>query len=305
MRVASWKASWADLIQVAQVTYDVTGVGLALGGVVGHIQDLFYGTYRKITGEQVRFTHDLPTLNKHELKALQGMAAAANIGSAGQVFDDDTHFLTLATYAASVYLTSSLVEQYDLIEITEDPLSAILDAPRPTDPVTIEVIKSMGLNLEDGIGFPMNEEKQIPMSDWTDYTTQKTQESFRDYVFRHTKDQRGFVISQLVNNAVEDLINATDPGGTVEEKDTPMTTVFLNMIKTPLLPGEGITPEQWQEFEDWVNGWNLQYGEPPKIKDVQKKFELLEMSFRTSYPTEMDPAMKHLWPDPFDDSEYA
>ena len=304
-RIRNWKTGWSDAIQAAQVTYDWTGVGLCLGGIMGHITDLFYGAYRKLNGEQVHFRTELPTLNQHELKSLQGMAAAHYIGTAGQVFDDDIHFLSMLTFACGVNIISPIIEYYDLIDAVEDPLSAILEAPAPTDPVTIQVIREMGLNVNDGVGFPFNGEKKMLASEWTDYATAKNQETFRDYMFRHAYDQRGFMASQMIGNAVEDLVGACEPSMEIENKDTPMIAVTMSMLKAPLLPGENITTEQWADFEAWVNGYDAYYGKTPSIKEVKQKFDMLKIPYRTAYPTTMDPAIKNLWPDPFSDSEYA
>lgn len=304
-RIKNWNPGWTDILQVLQVTQQVTGVGLSLGAAVGFVQDLFYGAYRQATGEKVSFKTEFPPLNFHEFKSAAGMKAAAFINSAGQIFSEEMHFLSQATFAASTYFMTPVIEQFDIAGCVEDPMSAIIDAPEPTDPLTIEVIKSQGLNVQNGVGWPMNLEKKISLRDLSDYTTEKSRAATTDYYFRNSKNSYGFVAAGLMGGAVEDLIDAMEPGAEHVADDTPMIHLLLNMLKGPLLPGEGISPGKWLEFETWVNGWADQYGSVPKISDVRIKFDLLGIPYRDSFPATMDPAVKDLFPDPFDDSEYA
>ena len=304
-RIKNWNPGWTDILQVLQVTQQFTGVGLSLGAAVGFVQDLFYGAYRQATGAPVAFKTEFPPLNFHEFKSAAGMKAAAFINSGGQTFSEEMHFLSQATFAASTFFMTPVIEQFDIAGCVEDPMSAIIDAPEPTDPLTIEVIESQGLRVQDGIGWPANESKKISLQDLSDYTSEKSRATTTDYYFRNSKNSYGFVAAGLMGGAVEDLIDAMEPGADYVADDTPMIHTLLNMLKDPLLPGEGISPGKWLEFETWVNGWADQYGSVPKISDVRLKFDSLGIPYRESFPATMDPAVKDLFPDPFDDSEYA
>lgn len=303
-RIAKWNPGWADILQVLQVTDQFTGVGLSLGSIVGFAQDLFYGAYRKVTGQKVQFRSDWPKLNLHELNAAAAAQAAAFINSSGQVFSDEQHFWTLATWAASISILTPLVDQYDLAGIVDDPLTAMIDAPTPTDPITIEVIKSQGLSLEDGVGWPMSGEKRTSLKDLTDYITPKSVDVVRDYVFRHRKDAYGFMAAHLMDQAQQDLLDALEPGAEYIEDDTPAMRVYFEMLKYPIIPTGDIKPKQAEALEQWINDFTETYEHIPRIREVTQKMADLGMSWKESYPQTVDPSVAPYLPPPEELARY-
>ena len=94
-RIRNYKPGVADLLQVAQVTDQVTGVGLNLGPIMGAVMDIGFGAYRYLKGDPVRFAFDVPDMFEHEKLAGRALTATGIINSTGQTFDDETHFWSL------------------------------------------------------------------------------------------------------------------------------------------------------------------------------------------------------------------
>jgi len=304
-RIAKWNPRFSDLLQVLQVTADTTGVGLSLGGLVGMMQDLIYGAYRKITGERVTFRMELPTLNFYELNAAAGMKAAAIINSTKEVFEEEMHFWSLATWAASVHIITPWIEAADVAGATEEPGEAIIDAPEPEDPLTRAVIEEEGLSIEAGKGWPANGGKKIKLLELSDWIIDQGKASTKDFFLRHDRDSYGLVASHLFDQAMEDLVDALEPGSTYVADDTPIMHVLFQMLKKPMIPIQPTSDRQWKQFEDWVNWYTDHFEGYPKMATVRDKLNELRIPYTETFPTTMDPTVKHLWPDPFDDSEFA
>jgi len=304
-RIAKWNPRFSDLLQVLQVTADTTGVGLSLGGLVSLIPQMFWGSLRKIAGERVTFLSQPPEPNWLELNAQAGAVAAAFINSSKEAFEEEMHFWSLATWAASIHIITPWIEAGDVAGTTEEAGDAIIDAPIPTDPLTRAVIEEEGLSFDAGIGWPANGGKKIRARELSDWIIDKGKDATKDFFLRHDRDSYGLVASHLVDQAQEDLYDAIEPGATYVADDTPIMHVFYQMLKRPLIPTQPTTPEQWKRFEDWVNRYVEQNEAYPKITSIKNELDYLHIPYTTSFPPTMDPTVKSFWPDPFDDSEFA
>jgi hypothetical protein len=267
-RIAAWNPKFSDLLQGLQVTADTTGVGLSLGAVMGFIPDLAFGLYRKLTGDPVHFNADMPDFKAHELKAAIGMRNAALLNSAGQVFSEEMHLGAYLTFAASEYFLAPVIEEFDIPGICEDPQTAIIQAPAPTDPDTIEVIQKAGLSVEDGIRWPGSLEKEQSLLDLSDFILERSRRTFWDFSQRNSHSWSGYLAAHLMDQAVDDLIDAAEPGSMMFEENTPMILVMLTMLKTPLLPEPLPSKETWSIFEAWVRTFFEQNERPPNAPDI-------------------------------------
>jgi len=304
-RIAKWNPKFSDLLQVLQVTADTTGVGLSLGSLMGFIPDLFSGLYRKITGERVSFFTQPPTPNLYELNAHAAMKAAAIINSSEETFEEEMHFWSLATWAASVYIATPWIEFGDIAGSTEEVGAAILEAPEPEDPITRELIQEQGLSLSAGVGWPANGGKKIPALELSDWILDRGKTATKNYFLRHQKDSYGLIASHMVDQALGDLFDAAEPASTLVEEDTPIMHIFFQMLKQPMIPVQPTTPTQWQSFEDWVNFYVETNEAYPKMSTVRDKLNELGIPYVTAFPQTMDPSVKNFWPHPFDDSMFA
>jgi hypothetical protein len=303
-RIKTHKPGFGDALQVLQVTDQFTGVGLSLGALMGFIQDSAFGAYRYLNGDRVRWSTELPQPNLYELGAAKAMQSAAVISSAGQTFSELQHFWTYAIGLISPMIYGPYANSCDFLDTVETPMQMVIPAPSPTDPLTIEVIKEAGLNVNDGVGWPFTGEKEMSLDELTDHIALNSREVFRDYLFRHDKDWYGYVVASLFDMALPFIVEGIDPTGSEHYEDTPISQVMYRLLKYPLLPLPGTTKEQWATFESWVNDYHEFYGKAPGISEIKNKFENLRIPFKESYPTVMEDEGKNLWPDGFDGAEF-
>lgn len=304
-RIAKWDPTIADLLQVFQTTSDVTGVGLSFGPIMGFMSELASGAYRSAIGQRVSFGHDLPPMKLWELNAAAGMKAAAMIGTAGQTFSEDLHFWSYATFAASTYFLTPYIEQEDVAGAVEDPLEAIVPAPEPEDQITREVIEEAGLSIAAGVGWPYLGKGMVPLREVQHLVMDKGQTGFYEFCNRHPNDSYGMLAGSLLYDSHNDLFDALEPGAEHVEEDSPVHRVFFSMLKAPLLPDQEISKEQGKAFAGWIEDYTEIHERVPTMREVKLHLDVMRIKWRTFYPLEMDPAYKHFWPAPFDDSSAA
>lgn len=287
--IKNWKPNWADAIQAAQVSDNLFGFGLSLGGIMGAATDTLFGAYRYLNGEKVRFSFDPPNVEDLHKLGSRGLKAATAINTQGQVFTEEQHFWTYVTAALSSMLLSGWYHDNDISSCVQDIPNIALEAPVPTDPVTIEVIKEAGLKVEDGVGWPWNGKKIISVSDYLDATAEPIRSNFFDYCTRHLKDSYGYIAAVAMDNLMPQTICAVDPNAELEMDDTPFMKTVWKMIKAPVLPARMLTDEEKLNFGDWTEAYFDYYGKAPAIGEIEQKFKNLQIPFTTSYPTKPGP----------------
>jgi len=303
-RLRNYKPGLADALQVLQTTDQFTGVGLNLGPIMGTVMDAVLGGYRYLNGERVRITQDVPDMWEHEQGGRKAMTSAGFINSTGQTFSEEMHFWSLVMGAVGARLFTPAAHELDPVGAVEDPMSIMVPAPVPTDPVTLDVIKEEGLSVEDGIGWPYNQKRQIMVGDLWDELVPRCREGFRDYCFRHSHDWYGFVVASCWDQVLPSVIWAFDPTGEVQYEDTNELRTIFRMLKAPLLPVSMPPPEKANAFVNWINFYYEFYHKTPGIMAIKAKFEELGIPYEETYPVERTPEADESWPPDLDLSAF-
>ena len=187
----------------------------------------------------------------------------------------------------------------------EDPMNVMVPAAIPTDPLTIEVILETGLNVEDGVGWPYNGQKEIALGDLWDELIPRNRDVFRDFCFRHSHDWLGYVVAQLWDQVTPSVIFGFDPTGSMEQDDTTEMKALFKMVKAAILPTATVTQAQSDEFWEWVNGYRELYDEIPKVREIKDKLTQLNIPFKVGFPAERMPEADEFWPPDFPISDYT
>lgn len=295
--IKNWKPNIADAIQAAQVSDQFFGFGLSLGGIMGAITDTFFGAYRYLNGDPVRFTFDPPEVDNLKMMGARGLKAAQAISSQGQVFSEMQHFWTYITAALSTAAVAPDFRDGEHATIIEDPMGIMLPAPTPTDPLTIEVIKSMGLPIDKGVGWPFNTEKFISAGDLVDATTEPCRNNFVNFCMRHSKDSYGFVAAAAIDRLVPNTILAIDPNAGYAVDDNSQMKTFWKMVKAPILPTGTVTQEQSDRFWRWSDDYTDAYGKEPGTIEIEDKLRQIGIEHTTVYPPAPLPGFAVYWPD--------
>lgn len=300
----NYKPGIADLLQVAQTTDNIIGVGLSLGPLVGLIQDAITGAYRYATGEKVRIMHEVPDMFEHEHGARNAIKASAMINTRGQEFSEEIHFWSFIMSSLGGRIYYPYAYEAEITTAVEDPMSIMIPAPYPKDPMTIEVIKNMGLDPLDGYGWPINGEPEISLGDLADYLSENTQASISGYWNRHGNDWYGLTAAVFMDQTLPLALKAFDPDSEIELDDSPMAKVVYTMLKAPLLPIRTMDQIERDNFFEWVNMINHFTNRPPGLMKIKEKFDSMKIPYRQTYPATREPEADLLFDKDLDLSPY-
>jgi hypothetical protein len=179
-----------------------------------------------------------------------------------------------------------------------------MPAPRPTDPLTIEVIKAEGLDVEEGIGWPYDGSKEMSLAQLTDYQAPQVQDSFMAYCLRHYKDSYGYVAANTIGLSLPQVFDGFDPGGEVYYTDRRDVKVGFTMVKAPIIPTRNLAPAEYEDFKNFMDTHEAVTGHMPGLQALAEHFTARNIPFRTSYPATLEPEGAPLWPDGFTGEEY-
>jgi len=304
-RLLKYKPGIADLIQAAQTTDNVIGVGLSLGPLMGFIMDAAFGAYRYATGERVRFSTEVPIANEHEVGGRNALKASALINTQGQTFTDDQHFWSLTMGAVGGRLFLPYCMETDIAGSVEDPMSIMIPADYPKDPLTIEIIKERGLDVDAGHGWPINGAKEMMLGDIFDYIVQNTQDSVTGYWNRHPKDWNGYVTAICWDQILPASIYAFDPGVEPHYEDSEIARVCYTCLKAPLLPTRKLNEGELEDFFRWVKMIYEMTKRPPGLLAIKEKFDAMKIPYREAYPTTREPEADELFPPDLNINQYT
>lgn len=304
-RIRNFKPGWGDLLQALQTLDQLTGVGISLGAIMGCIMDSAFGLYKYLNGEKVRWSFDQPSMKDYERYAGKGLRYSALINSEGQTFTEEMHFWNFFCGSMSTLVAAPLIHSNTLIDAPEDPMNVVIPADTPYDPLTIEVIREAGLDVDAGVGWPFNDEKFITLNDLSDTIAVRSHSVFRDYMFRHTTDWYGYVAAVLWDHTIPIMIQAADPSGEETIDDTDEMKILYRLIKAPLLPVSLPYKEAGAEFFQWCLDHKELTGHLPGIQAIQEKWTAMGILFRTTYPDTPLEDFGKFWPEGFPGTDYT
>jgi hypothetical protein len=184
--------SFVNLIEVAQTTENLFGIGITLGGLTGAMIESAYAFQRMSNGEATRLNMDsfnssftdpnraLATGAGQTLSQLgqklhntlgsrltsqtladqyknQQAAAALSLAPAimgvQDTFDEETHLKTMIAYAAAVSTLAPLLRGLDWQPLLADMADVTLTAPWPPSTETVEWAAALGYDLEPSHRF--------------------------------------------------------------------------------------------------------------------------------------------------------
>lgn len=171
-RWAKIRPSFAEALQVAQTTYDVTGYGLSLGALYGFTAETTYTATRASRGEPVRprsprVNHALQRILAphveilsnaalwHREQCARAVASAPIILRDPETFGAELYALTWLTYYVSLEPLMWDVQGISWRETVMENLPAAWTPWDPRDPVTRDALADLGVDLEAPMRWPL------------------------------------------------------------------------------------------------------------------------------------------------------
>lgn len=241
-----------NIIEGLQVTENVFGLGLSLGPIMGFAQDLIAGTVRAAMGQKITFVKPKEVWPEHVLKAAR--ASKANAVLHGFEWESDFQDEVDSFLAAhlSLQVLDPYLQDWNPMEEVEDLALYEIQAPRPTDILTLEVIEEEGHTLDEVCNWPQNGKEWITYDELQEKTAEIAPKNLRHFAEKNKNSPLAFIAGQNAHDFALGSLAAWEGEDCVEVEYLPTSRIVITILMHGWCYPEAVTDAQVQKFEDWV-----------------------------------------------------
>lgn len=268
-KTMKWFPTKGRLIEAAQVTENVFGVGLCLGPIVGFAIESVMGPYRRLTGARVNVSQPFTKIEPWTGYAQRDLFSdPVYFGSGLQTEDEEVMQMMMASYLARQEINVGM-EGWNALDNVENIDEIEKLAPYPTNVLSLEVIEESGVNLDDYIGWPHSSKPWALLTDVVNELDQPCQQFQKDYIELHKGDWWSYAFGALSNEATFQTF-------AIAEGEENVTYDFNSTARTAgILSHFGICPDvntpadKMEAFAHRIEMWE-KWDQKPTLKLVEE-----------------------------------
>ena len=258
-----------DVIQALQTTDQVFGFGICLGPIVGAAVDVVAGTLRAAIGERVKVRWHPPKYDRRIAFAKRTMKSVT-LFSSGEWHSDDSMFLEIlmANYFAQQTIMPDQ-QEWNPLEMIDNLANAQIQAPIPTDPLTLEIMEEEKTPVEEFTGWLHSGEKWAHMDELAEVTQEPAADNLRRLVERNNHSWDGYASGVLACEASTYTLANLEGEGEVEYDYTAQSKMVSNLLKNGYMLDPDQPPDRLARFEEIMDEVEST-GAPTSFKMIQK-----------------------------------
>lgn len=293
-RFARKGISKGELIEALQVSNNMFGYGLGLGGIFGLLFDIPSGIYRHIRGEEVKVTglpRPLLWFDKHWSRNLKTLA---ELWVAHEPWMDE---ILGKSMVATKMCTDMLKQMFGSSSAFASlPPVVDLETPiqMPSHPMTEEVIREETPDLEKYLNWPSTEKKwKAILQNWN-YDLDEINENIMNWLKRNAFDLESYLCSQ---NAIEsgfEMVSLIDGDDSVDWKFDSTTQSLLTALNNDYRFPEDMTDDQSKCYANLMQQYDTLDIDPGAEEIVRVSNERCGVKFTTKVPWRPGPTPEDL-----------
>lgn len=193
-----WKPTFADVIQAAQTTDQIFGIGISLGPIVGFAQDIFHGMVRQSVGQKVtiRFSpHSVPEWVKLSYRVIKSSTTFLSLPWKSP---DDDILLIMQAQAMAQETIMPYQQEWNPLDMVSNIAGSEIHCPVPDHPTTLWAMEELGINVQDVLGWPIIDKVWASPDELTEVYAPLVTQGVQDFVTRHNHDSMGVLATSLV-----------------------------------------------------------------------------------------------------------
>jgi len=154
-RLKNWKPTWGTILEALQASENATGYGLRLGAIMGCLSEEFWAAEKFLTGEtdKVKVSYPWQRPGTAEYAAYKAMGSSCELLPTLYFTNPYLYMMIVLSfsYAAEQGVKKSFHPEWDKVygEIKD---MTLIERP-PTNPITREVLKEMGYDPDEKVGY--------------------------------------------------------------------------------------------------------------------------------------------------------
>jgi hypothetical protein len=251
--ITRFRPSVGNAIEALQVTDNIWGVGICLGPIMGFVQDSISGLVRTAMGQKVTLELAPGWDRKHLATASKALRAVAVLN--GFIWQSDFMDQTYSYIAANLaqQVLAPYLDEYNPMQKIEDLSMYQIQAPRPTDILTLEVIQEAGYTLDQICNWPQNGKQWISYADLADTTSGKATENLNHFAEVNKNSALAFIAGQNAHDFSLQSLATWERADQVEIEYSVTERIILIILDNGWCYPEDIRKDQVDKFEDWIS----------------------------------------------------
>lgn len=258
---------YGKILEAAQVTKDIFGIGVNLGSLMNLPLDIITGAARAALGQSVAVKYPIPDFSIWQKRMLQ--AAKASLFIFGITPNPNHAFWSkmLITFnLSSQFLTTDNLG-FDPAEAINEPAHVETEAPRPTHFLTKEVIDEIDPGGHEAIQWIHTGKRWSTHNDITLASAPAISDAFQSYCHSNSRNWTGFVAA---TNATQGILNTLENAcgvGSVEYDYTASCKINHALLNSNMHFPQDLSHSQLARFTSWMEAHDS-VGTTPTLPEV-------------------------------------
>lgn len=281
------KFSKWDLLQAAQSSNTLFGVGTCMGALIGLAQDIITGYHRAMMGEKVKFKMMPPPMWSQESKASRATRAPTIYFGGGQEFTERDHMEAVVAANLATQVLQPYMKIWNPLDQVENWRGLEIHAPVPTNPVTLCMFEDLGVDWKSHVGWPFVDKEYVGIEEWTDTMMPRCLDNMTNYLWRNRHNIWGGLTAYNSVELIENTLGLLEGEEDVDVDYNPVQKQYFALNTQHWRMPCGTTGEQAAHMYDVVNRSCAAHGVLP-VKEIVKKVEA-ECGFKLTTEAPVEP----------------
>lgn len=277
-RMARTLPNAGEAIEILQTTDNVFGVGLCLGPIVGFVQDAAFGAIKYMSGEEVHINSELQQFPHWTQTAQKNMKSFTHMIGSGFRMSDDDEFAMLAAAMLSQQECLTAQKDYNPLDHIADIQDTQIQAPIPSNPLTLEVIEEEGIPMSDIVGWPHDDNLWTPTTEIVNNYQSVGTSYVHDYMTRHNHDWYGHAGGSLLSMIAEHSIANLEGEEAIKYDYTAKSKWAHIMLDNGIYPDPNQPEEKLRMMESLLEYYERE-GIKPTYKDMIRHMNNYEITY--------------------------
>jgi len=288
--------SKGELIEIMQTTDNLFGVGLCLGPILGLVQDIVFAQALTAQMIPVKVKVPVPDLGHWERLGAKMLKSSVFFGYMGQELTDREHRDTHIAMNLATHTIWPTIQRWNPLDMVIEPANVFVQAPIPTNFLTLEIFEEEGLDPADFVGWPGLNRPWAKPEDIFNATQSKAMDNFTAYCYRNQFNWDGFIAGNNACEFAENMIGLLEGEDQVRTDYIKAEKVCWRLNYGEWKPIPEVTDEQTARFAFEGRALEWQDYDPPLAQILREIPERTGYKFTQEIPTEAIGPVRETYP---------
>ncbi len=266
-RFIKGKIGKGALIEAAQTSKDIFGVGLTLGPIFAFPYDAIFGAVRTLQGKPSEVKMPIPDWDYWKIVGKKALKALTTKWTYTVRTDDQDMFQDMILANAAAQIEASAIEDFDTMEGFDNIGNTLVRAQHAENVITREVLEEEGFNPDEGVAWPSTGKEWSTVNEILETGLDIVKDNFRHFAERNKNNAMGYHASQNAGDAALLIMeNLAGPGQIDYDYTAPTKTIHALHEAGYEFPPEA-TDAQLARFAQYLDDYES-IGETPTTPEV-------------------------------------